>query len=166
MANPSEAELLAQVRGALRGKGQFVDPLRVLDALPWRLAGERPGGAEQSILRLVRHLSYWQDVYIERLAGADRPSPPHAAEGWPGGEAPKTEQEWLDAVAHFRDGLIRAERAAGDGSLGDVLPAWAGRSRLECVLGLALHNAYHAGQIVQLRRMLGSWPPPGGGDTW
>ena len=166
MTNMVDTDVVAQVRGALRGKGQFVDTTRVLDALPWRLAGERPGGAEHSVLRLVRHLNYWQDIYLERLAGVDRPSPPHDAEGWPGGQSPSSEQEWLDAAAHFRDGLARAEAAAGDGALGDTLPLWGGRSRLEALIGLALHNAYHAGQVVQLRRMLDSWPPPGGGDSW
>ena len=28
-----------------------------------------------------------------------------------------------------------------------------------------VHNGYHIGQIVILRRALGSWPPRGGGDT-
>lgn len=166
MTIPLDRELLAQVLGALRGKGQFVDTLRLLDALPWRLAGERPGGAEHSIRRLVGHLNYWQDLYLERLAGADRPSPPHDAEGWPGSDTPATEQEWLDATARFHEGLRRAEEAAAERPLGEALPLWGGRSRLECVLGLAVHNAYHAGQIVQLRRMLRAWPPPGGGDSW
>jgi uncharacterized damage-inducible protein DinB len=25
------------------------------------------------------------------------------------------------------------------------------------------HNAYHLGQVVFMRRILGAWPPPGGG---
>ena len=166
MTQAVETDLVAQVRGALHGRGQFADTTRLLDALPWRLAGEKPGGAEHSIFRLVRHLGYWQDIYLERLDGARRPSPPHDAEGWPGNDAPTNEQEWVEAAAHFRDGLARGERAAIERPLGDGLPQWEGRSRLECLLGMALHNAYHAGQIVQLRRMLGSWPPPGGGDSW
>lgn len=31
---------------------------------------------------------------------------------------------------------------------------------------LADHNTYHFGQIVSLRRQLGAWPPPSGGQTW
>jgi len=38
---------------------------------------------------------------------------------------------------------------------------------LEAVLWqMVAHNSYHAGQIALLRRMLGAWPPTGGGDTW
>jgi uncharacterized damage-inducible protein DinB len=29
-----------------------------------------------------------------------------------------------------------------------------------------VHKSYHLGQIALLRRTLGAWPPPGGGDTW
>ena len=159
-------DLVAQLLGALRGRGQFVDTMRLLDELPWQQAGERPGGAEHSVFRLVGHMNYWQDVYLERAAGAERPSPAHDEEGWPGPDAPGTEREWRDAAEHFRDGLRRAEAMAGARPLGEPLPNWGGKSRLECLLGLALHNAYHGGQVVQLRRMLGAWPPPGGGDTW
>jgi uncharacterized damage-inducible protein DinB len=30
----------------------------------------------------------------------------------------------------------------------------------------AVHNSYHIGQVVILRRMLGAWPPLDGSDTW
>jgi len=33
-------------------------------------------------------------------------------------------------------------------------------------LAFSLHGTYHLGQVVLIRRMLGAWPPPGGGDTW
>ena len=29
-----------------------------------------------------------------------------------------------------------------------------------------VHNSYHIGQVVILRRALGIWPPRGGGDSW
>jgi len=38
---------------------------------------------------------------------------------------------------------------------------------LEAVLWqMVAHNSYHTGQIAMIRRMLGAWPPRGGGDTW
>ena len=41
------------------------------------------------------------------------------------------------------------------------------RTFLEAVLWQTVaHNSYHTGQIAMLRRMLGAWPPQGGGDTW
>jgi hypothetical protein len=43
---------------------------------------------------------------------------------------------------------------------------------LSCLEGLGAPVAgkkppgAHLGQVVLLRRLLGAWPPPGGGDTW
>ncbi|NUR21090.1 MAG: hypothetical protein HOQ12_16260, partial [Gemmatimonadaceae bacterium] len=36
--------LAEELRRALRGHGQFVDPLRAVDALDWKLAGRTPPG--------------------------------------------------------------------------------------------------------------------------
>lgn len=32
----------------------------------------------------------------------------------------------------------------------------------EAITHVAVHNAHHLGQIVTLRQILGTWPPPGG----
>ena len=34
------------------------------------------------------------------------------------------------------------------------------------LLDVAAHNAYHVGQIVLLRQLIGAWPPEGGAFTW
>ena len=159
-------DVAAALRDALRGGGQFVDSRRVLDALDWRLAGEKPPGAEHSVRRIAAHLVFWQDLYLERLAGAERPSPPHDAAGWPGGDTARDEREWKALVARFADGLARAEAAIDSAPLGLTLARWGARTRFAGLNGLAIHNAYHLGQVVLLRRMLGAWPPPGGGDSW
>jgi uncharacterized damage-inducible protein DinB len=164
---PIDADVLAdELRRALRGQGQFVDPLRAVDALDWTLAGETPPGFDHSALRLVNHMVYWQDRYLARLAGEDAPTPPHDSEGWPGPVVPADEAEWRDAVAAFTKGLADAERAVTAAPLGETGPTLAGKTRLGTLNGLALHNGYHAGQLVQLRKVLGAWPPPGGGDSW
>jgi len=160
------ADLAAALRDALHGTGQFVDARRVLDALDWRVAGQKPPGAEHSIRRIAAHLVFWQDLYLERLAGAERASPAHDAAGWPGGDAPRDERDWKALVARFTDGLARAVAAIDAAPLGLTLPGWGGRTRFAGLNGLAVHNAYHLGQVVELRRMLGAWPPPGGGDSW
>ena len=160
------AEVASALRDALHGTGQFVDSRRALDGVDWRLAAEQPPGAEHSVRRIAAHLVFWQDLYLERLAGAERPSPPHDAAGWPGGDAPRDEREWKALVARFADGLVRAIAAIDAAPLGLTLPRWGGRTRFAGLNGLAIHNAYHLGQVVQLRRILGAWPPPGGGDSW
>ena len=53
-----------------------------------------------------------------------------------------------------------------DLSLEEAIPAWEKANGYTALEVLALHNSYHLGQIVLLRRILGAWPPPSGGDTW
>jgi uncharacterized damage-inducible protein DinB len=123
------------LQDALSGRRAHVDGVRALEGLEWRLAGERPGGVPHSVFRTLRHLLYWQDLYLEWLGGGAPAWPEHDPEGWPGEEAPADAAEWETTA-------------------------------LQAIQAIAAHNSYHLGQIVLIRRMLGAWPPPGGGDSW
>lgn len=153
------------VETALEGRGSHVPTAAVFDGLDWCLAGRRPEGSPFTIWQLLNHMIYWQDFSLSLLQGVEPPPPPHASDSWPGGAAPESEQVWLEAVAHFQKGLA-ASRGEAQQDLEAPTPARPGQSRAERLASNASHNSYHAGQVVLLRRMLGSWPPPGGGDTW
>jgi uncharacterized damage-inducible protein DinB len=67
------------------------------------------------------------------------------------------------AVRRFRRGLSALrDRVAGE----DLLAKRGTRTHLALLRAMASHNSYHAGQVVVLRQLLGSWPPPSGGLTW
>lgn len=134
--------------------------------MDWRKAGERVDGAPHTIFRLLNHMIYWQDVFLERLTGGSAPSPAHALEGWPGADAPTGEADWDGAVVRFNQGLAVAQSLVRVDTLDEVLPRRSHRTRHEAIAVTASHNSYHLGQIVLLRRMLGAWPPPTGGDSW
>ena len=151
---------------ALRGEGAHVEVSAALDGMSWELAGRRPPGAPHTVFQILNHLIYWQDVFIRRLTGAHAPSPPHAAVGWPGGDAPPSEAEWLAAVGRFNAGLTAVQALVSAPTLDEPLPNWNHRTRADAIAATASHNSYHLGQIVLLRRMLGAWPPPTGGDSW
>lgn len=34
------------------------------------------------------------------------------------------------------------------------------------LLIMAKHDSYPPGQVVMMRRVMGAWPPPAGGDMW
>jgi uncharacterized damage-inducible protein DinB len=111
-------------------------------------------------------MRYWQGVYLRRLDGEAVPTPPSAAQGWPAPAAPAGSEGWEAAVESFRRGVLGALAMAAAPDLEKTLPHWGGINRAHGLALLAAHNAYHAGQVVLLRRQLGSWPPPGVGDTW
>jgi uncharacterized damage-inducible protein DinB len=157
----------ARVLGhALHGEGAHVEPSAALDGLDWRLAGVRPPGAPHSVFQLLKHMIYWQDLFLGRLTGASAPSPAHAAEGWPGPDSPTTEMEWQSTVDRFNQGLAAVQACVSVETLEEALPNWNHRTQAEAIAIAAAHNSYHIGQIVIIRRILGAWPPPTGGDTW
>lgn len=158
--------MLAKVLDSvLWSRGSHVDTATILDNLDWQLAGQQPAGSPYSIWQLANHLIFWQDFSLALLRGESPQMPEHAEGSWPGGPAPAGEREWAQAVARFKAGLAEARRQA-EADLESDTAARPGRSKAETLASLADHDSYHAGQVVMLRRMLGSWPPPTGGDTW
>lgn len=150
----------------LTGERSHADPARCFDELDPARAGEVVAGSPHTIHEILGHMRYWQDIYLRRLDGEDAPTPPNAAEGWPGPAAPSGVDAWEAAIGEFRAGVGRALSLARAPDLERELPHWGGINRAHGLALLAAHNAYHAGQVVLLRRQLGEWPPPGVGDTW
>ena len=151
------------IRRALTGEGAHVEAEHAFAGLEWRMAGLRPDKAIHSIYQLLNHLIYWQEWAIKWLKGKRPPIPKHASGSWPGAASPATREEWDEAVRRFRKGLEELGRLS-KGT--DLLLKKGGKSPLEMLHTIASHNSYHIGQIVVLRQMLSSWPPPSGGLTW
>jgi len=138
----------------------FVPPSRAFRDLSAEVACRRVDGSPHSIAEIVAHMRFWQ-AYTLGLARGEQPSVPvHAADGWPAADA----DAWDTLCQTFLDGLAETKRLAREGDLSRLVR---GNETLGYELTLHIvHNAVHIGQIILLRRMLGAWPPPGGGDTW
>lgn len=143
-----------------------VAPEHVLDGLDWHHAGIIPLDAPHSIFQITNHAIYWQDLFLRGLSCSDMQGPVQAQDGWPGPQAPPDEATWHTTVRQYKQGLLQAKEAAQAQDPLQSIPATTQTSRFEVLTTLALHNSYHAGQIVLLRRILGAWPPPSGGHTW
>lgn len=143
------------------GGGAFVEWSTALDGLSAEDATRRVDGAGHSVADVTAHTLFWYEWLLGHLRG-ERPAwPEHASGGWPA----VREEDWEDHRARLLAVLRELHDLALDPDLlerasfrGDT---W-GRS----FLAFSLHGTYHLGQVVLIRRMLGAWPPPGGGDTW
>ena len=159
----SQNLLQVSLSRALTGEGSHVEAKDVFDGLDWNVAGRQPEGAPHSILQLLNHLIYWQDWVVSWLDGEDPPIPEHAAGSWPGAPRPEDAIAWDQAVQRFVEGL---ERLISHVREADLFTEGDGKTRLEMLQTIALHNSYHLGQVVLMRQLLGAWPPPSGGLTW
>jgi uncharacterized damage-inducible protein DinB len=175
-ASMEETHLLAgpppaSLKRLLRGIGVFTSPRRTISGLTGEQALVVPQGAPHSIAQVLAHMRFWQDWMLTTAeSGRMQPFPERADTGWPAVD----DGEWDGLVEAFVAGLARAEALASDeallarkGVFGDVpIPGWNQYTVGYILADLAMHNAHHLGQIVLLRRLLGAWPPEGGGVTW
>lgn len=143
---------------------------RILLAVPPEIRDQRPG-VPHSIAEELWHIVFWQEHFLQWAHGTLRDYPEHAELGWQRFEH-VSDTEWHALVERFELGLADAAAMAGERGLADrpsSFPEHVNAGPLsvsDLLINLATHNAYHLGRIVQLRQMLGAWPPPGGGDTW
>jgi uncharacterized damage-inducible protein DinB len=157
----------------LHGKGAHADPIACVEDLSADLAAQHVAGFPHSIAQLVFHMNYWMDYELRRIRGEKPKYPEHNAESFPP-EPPGDTQDWdrlrkrLAALLAEYAALAKSSRQELDRQIetvheGDKKVA----GSLESVLWqMVAHNSYHIGQIAMIRRMLGAWPPEGGGDTW
>ena len=148
------------------GTGSHLHILEALDGVDHAAAGARPAGSPHSIFQITEHMSYWQAIALGRIRSEPHAPAERAADGWTATIAPPDSDTWKSAVTRLRSSLLELEPFAGL----ECNPAGADPETVERVrknlFMLRGHNAYHIGQIALLRRMLGCWPPAGGGDTW
>lgn len=120
-----------------------------------------PAGLLYSVADLVAHVGFWQAYLLDVFRGEEPERVESAAEGWPGGEGESWEALQL---RFFRDMDSLATYAQDEAFMQQHDPQ--GRFRTVPLTSFAGHGLYHLGQVVTVRRLLGTWPPPGGGDTW
>jgi hypothetical protein len=86
-------------------------------------------------------------------------SPPFPDGYWPQGDAPGDAAAWDRSLAAFGENLRAMKGLVADPAI-DLfapIPHGDGQTILREALLVADHNAYHLGQLVFLRRLLGAW---------
>ena len=116
--------------------------------------------------------SPWQLVEHIRLAQADilefcisrkytEKEKQWPAEYWPKSPKPPSARAWSASLAQIRKDCRALERLTTDPrrTLTARVPAGDGQTFLRELILTADHTAYHVGQIVLVRQLLGQWPP-------
>ena len=132
--------------------------------LPANLRGTKPHGSPHSAWELLEHLRIAQRDMLEFSRNAKHVSPKWPAGYWPASVAPPDEAAWNRSVEGFNDDLAAMRKLVADPA-SDLYTPFAhgeGQTLLREALQLADHNAYHIGELVSLRRVLGAWKSPWG----
>jgi len=158
-ANPDKA-LREHVEYLLKGGGAHVHFEDALSGFPKSKRGVFAKGLPHTGWQLLEHtrIAQWDILEFCR-------NPKHVSPDFPGGYWPKTplppsddawEKSWKSFQSDLKQMIAVVKNPKMD--LYAKIPHGDGQTILREALLLADHNAYHLGQIVDLRRALGAWP--------
>lgn len=126
---------------------------------PVKKRGIRPEGLDHSAWELLEHLriAQWDILDFSRNPKYEEKKWPD--DYWPVTAEPPTDAAWDESIAAFHSDLKELSDLVADETtdLFAKIPHGDGQTILREVLLTADHNAYHVGQIVLVRKLLGEW---------
>jgi hypothetical protein len=154
-----DASLRQHLLDLLRGGNAHLDLDAALKGLPADQRGTRPEGAAHSPWEILEHLRIAQWDILEFSRNPEHVSPPWPSGYWPESPEPPDEAEWERSLQTFREDLKAMQDLVADpaNDLYAPFPHGDGQTLLREALLVADHNAYHLGEMVVVRRLLGTW---------
>jgi hypothetical protein len=143
----------------LRGGGAHLGFDDVIADFPPHLRGRKAEGAPHTAWQLLEHLRIAQWDIVEFSRNPGHVSPEFPAGFWPKTAGPPSEEAWEESVGAVRADLEAIQKLVEDPAtdLYARIVHGEGQTILREALLIADHNAYHLGQLVLLRRLLGAW---------
>ncbi len=137
------AETLRQVI-----EGMDFAPAKRLVNIKAGLACEKRDGFPYSIATNIWHCDYWNRLWLARLRGERRPAKNIWAEDWqvPG------EEDWKEVRDRFLENLTAAYQIASAQPFQHAMKS--DEEAAKVLNQIAVHTAYHVGQVALLKRML------------
>jgi hypothetical protein len=158
--NVPDSAIRTQLEHLLNGGGAHTTFDQVVANLPESLISAKPPGLPYTPWRLLEHLRIAQRDILDFCRNPNYLELPFPEGYWPAGDGPQDGVSWERSVAAFREDLRIIIGMVTDPST-DLLARirWgSGQTVLREALLVADHNAYHIGELVVVRRLLGSDP--------
>ncbi len=143
----------------LSGHGAHADFDAAVADFPEELRGVRPPGSPHSAWELLEHLRIAQWDMLEFSRDPKHVSPAWPAGYWPESPEPGSASAWDRGVKSFQHDLKAMRKLVADPK-SDLFTPFAhgqGQTLLREAFQVADHNAYHVGELILLRRLLGAW---------
>lgn len=155
---PNKISLTEHLLYLLKGDGAHLDFESAIKDLPAALRGKRPKDVPHSPWEVLEHLRITQRDILDTARTPNYTSPEFPAGYWPLTPAPPDAAAWDKSVAAFRADFEAALKLVSE-SRDLFAPAAAHESHtiFRRMAVLADHNAYHLGELVLVRRLLGAW---------
>ena len=121
--------------------------------------GSQPSGLPYSPWQLLEHLRLTQRDILEFCRNPNYQELEWPAAYWPSSPAPPSAAAWEQSVRQFQEDRQGLQQLAADLTvdLADRIPHGTGQTYLRELVLAADHSAYHIGELVVVRRLLGIW---------
>jgi hypothetical protein len=155
----TQSALREHVLYLLEGGGAHVRFNDAISGLPPKLRGVKPDKLDVSAWRVLEHMRLAQADIVEFCVSRDYREKEFPAHYWPKTDAPPTPNAWDESVKSFTKDLDQLRNLVKDPKtdLFATIPWGDGQTYLREALLAADHNAYHLGQMITVRRLLGAW---------
>ena len=163
--SPLESVLRSELKMLLDG-GQAHAPLAAAAKdFPAKLRGVVPDGLPYSAWQIVEHMRITQRDILDFSRNDDGSGNPYQHRKWPDSYWPDTPEPpdakaWnaaIDQIHADRHAFEQLLKGADATTLTEPFSWGDGQNLLREALLIADHNAYHTGELIVLRRLLGAW---------
>jgi hypothetical protein len=161
MAEELQQAVVKQTLALLRGGQAHATLEDAVAGFPVALRGTIPPGLPYSAWQLLEHLRIAQADILEfsdpPVGGYQHRKWPEAY--WPKSAEPPDASSWDECIAALEADRRQFEAllTQSGADLATPFPWGDGQNLLRQALLMADHNAYHTGELVLLRRLLGCW---------
>lgn len=150
--------ILEQMSACYNKKNWFVPLTDALAGLSFENALWNNGSGNHSIWQIVNHLIFWNERWLMRFRGEVPPK--MEGENSETFTQEQNDNNWKQSEKKLFEVLNkweeRLKQADEDLLKNEAFPGY-GASWYEVFAQMTIHNAYHSGQIVYIRKQQGSW---------
>jgi hypothetical protein len=127
--------------------------------LPAGVRSKQAPGLPYSPWQLLEHLRITQADVLNFCVNPQYQELAWPKDYWPRSAAPPSSKAWDDSIEAFRRDRAALQQLAADQSidLAARIPHGSGQTYLRELVLVVDHTAYHIGQLVAVRRLLGEW---------
>ena len=155
----TDTSLRALLARCLEWEDAHVSFDRAVAGIPVALRGKKPRNLPYSAWQLVEHLRITQHDILDFCRNPAYREMKWPEDYWPRAAAPSSVSAWTASLREFRRDRTALQMLAADPdvTLEAAIPHGSGQTYLRELILVADHSAYHVGQLVLVRRLLGIW---------
>jgi uncharacterized damage-inducible protein DinB len=130
-----------------------------VQGLTYKQAGIKVEDIPYTIWELIEHIRIGQDDILEFCTNRDYKELEWPRDYWPESSVPESKEKYEESIRAVKGGIEKMRELVKDSKndLHTPLPHGDGQTLFREAMLIVDHNAYHIGQIVLIRRLMGSW---------